>query len=129
MGNLVVVLILIVVIGGAIWGTVRRIRYGSSCCGEHDPAPKKIRVRDRNKKNYPFVYELSVDGMHCSNCTRRVENALNSRYGFWAVADLASRTVTLRTKSEVQEDVCSKIVSDAGYVLLNMKSIKNQEDI
>ncbi|MBO6194101.1 MAG: cation transporter [Clostridiales bacterium] len=106
MGNLVIGLILIVVIGGAIWGTVRRIRYGSSCCGEHDPAPKKIRVSDRNKKNYPFVYELSVDGMHCSNCTRRVENALNSRYGFWAVADLASRTVTLRTKSEVQEDVC-----------------------
>lgn len=129
MGDIVIILILIVVIGGAVWGTVRRIRHGSSCCGEHDPAPKKVRVSDHNEDNYPYEYELSVDGMHCSNCTRRVENAFNSQEGYWARADLSTRTVKLLSKSEVREDLCSWIVSDAGYTLLNMKTIKNREEI
>ena len=51
MGDLVIVLILIIVVGGAVYGTVRRIRHGSSCCGEHDPAPKKVKVADQNKNH------------------------------------------------------------------------------
>lgn len=129
MGNVFIILILIIVIGGAVWGTVRRIRYGSSCCGEHDPAPKKIRVSDRSKKNYPFVYELSVDGMHCGNCARRVENAFNLKEGCWAEADLANRMVTLRSKRSLDEEFCSSIVSGAGYTMLSMKNKKDQEGI
>lgn len=129
MGDLVIVLILIIVVGGAVFGTVRRIRHGSSCCGARDAAPKKVRVADHNRNNYPYEYLLSVDGMHCGNCTRRVENAFNRQDGYWARADLETRTVKLLSKSEVREDVCTWIVSDAGYTLLNMRTIKTQEDI
>lgn len=129
MGDIVIILILIVIVGVAVMGTVKRVRHGSACCGEHDAAPKKVRVSDHNKNNYPYAYEIEVDGMHCSNCTRRVENAFNSQEGYWARADLATRTVKLLSKSEVREDLCSGIVSDAGYTLLNMKTIKDQEEI
>ena len=49
MGNIIVYIIMILIIAGAVYGTVRRIRHGSACCGEHDPAPKKVKVSDRNK--------------------------------------------------------------------------------
>ncbi|MBR3532469.1 MAG: heavy-metal-associated domain-containing protein [Clostridiales bacterium] len=129
MGDIVIILILIVIVGVAVMGTVKRVRHGSACCGEHDAAPKKVRVSDHNKNNYPYAYEIEVDGMHCSNCTRRVENAFNKQDGYWAKADLADRKVTLMSKGEVREEVCTHIISDAGYTMLNMRNIKNQEEI
>ncbi len=123
MGSVIIYAVLILVIGLAVYGTVRRIRHGSSCCGEHDPAPKKVRVADRNKKNYPYVYELSVDGMHCANCARRVENGFNRQDGMWATADIGRKTVELICKSPADEDTCRKIISAAGYTMLRIRSI------
>ena len=123
MGKIVIYIILALVISGAVYGTVRRVRHGSACCGEHEAAPKKIRVYDTNKKNYQYLYELRVDGMHCSNCARRVENAFNSQDGLWAMADIGEKTVTLRSKKELDDPYCRDLVSGAGYTLLSMKQI------
>ena len=121
MGKIVIYIILVLIIAGAVYGTVRRVRHGSACCGEHEAAPKKIRVSDTNKKNYQYLYELHVDGMHCANCVRRVENAFNSQDGLWALADIGEKTVTLRSKKTLDDSYCRELVSGAGYTLLSMK--------
>ena len=123
MGNTIVIIILVLIVAFAVYGTVRRIRFGSSCCGEHDAADKKVRVRDRNKKSYPYTYVLGVDGMHCSNCARRIENAFNKTEGRWAEADVGRKEVILRTKREESERDLSGIVSGAGYTMLAFKRI------
>ena len=123
MGNTVVIIILLLIVAFAVYGTVRRIRFGSSCCGEHDAADKKVRVKDKNKKNYPYTYVLNVDGMHCSNCARRIENAFNKTEGRWAEADVGRKEVILRTKREESERDLSGIVSGAGYTMLAFKRI------
>lgn len=123
MGNIVVYIVLALIIAGAVYGTVRRARHGSACCGEREAAPKKVRVPDSNKKNYPYLYELRVDGMHCANCARRVENVFNSGDGMWASADIGEKTVTLRSKKVLDESYCRELVSDAGYIMLSMKEI------
>ena len=120
MGNIIVCIILILVIAGAVYGTVKRARHGSACCGEHDPAPKKVKVSDKNKNHYPFTYELSVDGMHCANCARRIENSFNSHESMWAKADIGRKSVELKSKKQVDENACRDIVSSAGYTLLRM---------
>jgi len=120
MGDIVIYIILLIVVSFAVYGTVRRIRHGSSCCGEHDPAPKKINAADRNRNHYPYVYELSVDGMHCANCARRVENAFNAHDGMWAKADIGSKTVELLSKNAADETWCRDIISKAGYTLLRI---------
>ena len=123
MGNAVIVAILILVIAAAVYGTVRRIRYGSSCCGEHDAADKKVRVKDKNKNNYPYVYMLGVDGMHCSNCARRIENAFNKTAGRWAVADVGKKEVLLRSKNSEEESDLAGVIASAGYTMLSCKKI------
>ena len=60
MGNVIVYIVLALVIAGAVYGTVKRVRHGSACCGEHEAAPKKIRVSDKNKKNYQYLYEYEL---------------------------------------------------------------------
>ena len=121
MGSMIVGAILVIIVAIAVYGTVRRIRYGSSCCGEHDPADKKIKVKDKNKANYPFSYSLKVDGMHCSNCALRIENSLN-RSGFrWARADVGNKTVSLLSKQEEDENELRNIIAQAGYTVLSIR--------
>ena len=117
MGDAVVIIVLLGIVALAVLGTIKRIRYGSSCCGEKTPPEKKVKVKDRNKASYPFVYRLKVDGMHCANCARRVENAINSLEGCWAVVDLGKKEVTLRTKRETTEQDMSAVIAKAGYTV------------
>lgn len=124
MGDAVVIIVLLGIVALAVYGTVRRIRYGSSCCGEKTPPPKKVKVKDRNKASYPFVYRLKVNGMHCANCARRVENAINSLEGCWAVVDLGKKEVTLRTKRETTEQDMSAVIAKAGYTVIAFTEIQ-----
>ena len=82
-GTIIVVALLVAVIGVAVFSTVKRIRYGSSCCGSKDPMPSKVKVKDKNKSHYPYAYLLKVDGMHCSGCVRRLENAFHKEEQFF----------------------------------------------
>ncbi len=124
MGTVVVLLILVAIIAFSVFGTIKRIRHGSSFCGERDPAPKKIKVSDKDKSHYPYAYELGIDGMHCSNCARRVENGFNKIPGMWAKADVSKKQVILMTKEQVEQNECFKIVSNSGYTLISFKKVR-----
>ena len=118
MGTIFIILVIIVIVFFAIKGTVKRVRHGSACCGERDAAEKKIQPADKDKSHYPYEYVLSVDGMHCSNCTRHVENALNSIEGVWATANLEKKSVTVLSKMELDSSDLESEVRDAGYTVL-----------
>ena len=120
MGTAIVIFVLAIIVVCAILSIRKRIKYGSSCCGGHDAAPKKIKVKDKNKAHYPYSYTLNVDGMHCSNCAHRVENALNSKEGVWATVKLENNTVLVRSKKQLEWTEISKIISDAGYTLIEL---------
>ncbi len=121
MENIIIVTVLILILAAAIYGTVKRIRFGSSCCGTKTPPEKKVKVKDRNKNNYPYRYILSVDCMHCSNCARRVENALNKTEGRWATVDLADKEVSLYSKHEETDRDLAGVIAASGYTMLSFK--------
>ena len=122
MGTVIITIVLIAIIIFAILSIIKRIKYGSACCGTHDAAPKKIRVKDKNKSHYPYSYTLTVDGMHCSNCARHVENALNTKEGVWATVKLENNTVLVRSKNPLEWDDLSPVISQAGYTLIKLIS-------
>lgn len=122
MGTIIVLLVLAIIVVCAILSIRKRIKYGSACCGTHDAAPKKIKVKDKNKAHYPYTYTLTVDGMHCSNCARRVENALNSKEGVWAKVNLENKSVLVRSKSELKGEDFSTLITKAGYTLIDFSA-------
>ena len=83
---------------------------------EHRESVEK--VKDKNEAHFPYTYTLIVDGMHCSNCARRVENALNSKDGVWATVKLENNTVLVRSKSQLEWAELSKTISDTGYTVI-----------
>ena len=120
-GTVVVVILLIAVIGVAVYSIVKRIRYGSSCCGSKDPMPPKVKVKDKNKSHYPYNYLLKVDGMYCSGCVRRLENAFHKEDGMWVTISLEKKEVLLRSKKELQKQDAGRVVSSAGYTMLSFE--------
>ena len=118
-GTLIVAILLVIVIGVAIFSTIRRINYGSSCCGEKDPMPAKIKVKDKNKSHYPYTYLIKVDGMHCSGCVRKLENAFHKEDGLWATVSLEKKEVLLRSKKELENRDMGRIVSSVGFTMLS----------
>ena len=122
MGTIIVLLVLAIIVVCAILSIRKRIKYGSACCGTHDAAPKTIKVKDKNKAHYPYTYTLTVDGMHCSNCARRVENALNVKEGVWAKVDLEKKSVLVRAKSQLKWEDFSTLINEAGYTLIEFSA-------
>lgn len=120
MGTIIVIIVLLVIVACAILSIRKRIKYGSSCCGSHDAAPTKIKVHDKNKAHYPYTYTLTVDGMHCSNCALRVENALNSIEGIWAKVNLENKKVLVLSKNKIEGEELSKAVAAAGYTVIDV---------
>ena len=118
MGTIFVSAVFLVIIAFAIKSVIHRIRHGSACCGERDAPEKKIQPSDKDKSHYPYKYILSVEGMHCSNCTRHVENALNSIDGLWATANLEKKSVTVLSKIELEAADLETEIREAGYTVL-----------
>lgn len=124
MSTLIICLILLVIIALAVKSIIHRIKHGSACCGERDSAPKKIKINDKNKSHYPYEYIMKIDGMHCSNCVRFVENALNAVEGLWTTVNLEKKEARILAKNQMEQKILEKIVLDAGYTPLSFETVK-----
>ena len=56
-----------------------------------------------------------MEGMHCQNCARRIENAFNAKEGFYAKVDLGKKTALVRSKREVPDEELKQVVRGLGY--------------
>lgn len=121
MPTVLIILVLIAICGYSLYSYLHKLRHGGGCCGEHDAAPKKVKVQDRNRANYPYSVRLRVDGMTCSNCVRRVENALNSLPGTWATVSLENHQAAVLLKQPPEADALRQAVRDAGYLVLSVE--------
>lgn len=121
MGTVIVGIVIALVCVYAIYSYGKKLRQGGGCCGTHDAAEKKVKVSDHNKEHYPYTVTLDIDGMTCSSCSRRVENALNEIGGVWAKVDLGAHKATVRLKQEPDEAVLRAAVQRAGYTVMSVQ--------
>ncbi len=101
-----------------------KIRFGGSCCGEHEAAPRKITPTDTDKTNYAHTYTLTIEGMVCGACLRRVENAFNSCDGFHASGELQNKTITLYTKASLTRKQAAEMLGGTTYTLVDLEEVK-----
>ena len=112
------IILLLVLLGGwAVYRIVRKTKKGGGCCGEHEESVKRVSVKDRTRSHYPYTLTLQIGGMTCDNCAARVENALNALPDTWARVDIADQKAVVLMKSEPAEKVLRHAVAAAGYTV------------
>ncbi|MCR5826586.1 MAG: cation transporter [Oscillospiraceae bacterium] len=102
----------------ALWQTIQRFRgkAKSSCCGTAEAVSVK-QVEDTDASHYPYRYCLSIEGMHCSNCAKNVENALNGMQGVWGRVNLGKAQADVLTKQPVAREAFADVLRRRDYVL------------
>lgn len=96
----------------------------SGCCGSGGDEVKRVRPLDRNVNHYPYVKVVQIDGMHCQNCAKRIENAFNTQDGFFAKVNLAKQRAIVRSKREVPDRELKQVVRNVGYSPVNVEDLK-----
>lgn len=121
--SIIIVLIAAAIVLYAIRGTILKIKgkSKSSCCGGSEVVSRK--VRDTDQSHYPYQYELTIDGMMCSNCARTVENALNKTSGIWATVDLGKKTAHILAKQKMTEEDCIATLEETDYQITGFQQI------
>lgn len=101
----------------AIRGTILKVKgkSKSSCCGTPEVISRQ--VDDTDESHYPYSYDLTIDGMKCSNCARTVENTLNRTDGVWAKVNLGKKEAHILAKHPMQQEDFSRAIAKAGYTL------------
>ncbi len=109
----------------AVYGTVQRVRgkSKSSCCGSAESVIPKP-VEDTDESHYPYKYNVSVDGMMCSNCAARVENAINKSGDNWAHVNLGRKRAEVLSKTEKTEDDFAAALKGTEYKVTGFEKIE-----
>ncbi len=121
--SIIIVLIAAAFVLYAIRGTILKIKgkSRSSCCG--GPEVVSHKVQDTDKSHYPYQYELTIDGMMCSNCARTVENTLNKTSGIWTTVDLGKKTAHILAKQKMTEENCIAALAETDYQITGFRQI------
>ena len=120
-----IIIVGIILIAYAVYGTVQQARgkSKSSCCGSAEsviPRP----VDDTDESHYPYKYFVSVDGMMCSNCAARVENAINKSGDNWSHVNLGRKRAEVLSKTEKTEDDFMKALKGTEYKVTGFEQIE-----
>lgn len=65
--------------------------------------------------------EIIIEGMSCSHCSGRVEQALNQMEGVQATVDLKRKIADVTITGEISDQQLQKAVEDAGYQVVEIR--------
>lgn len=121
----VCILIIIVFAVFVIKGYMKRLSRGF-CGSGNTEKYKKLRVKDKNKSHYSYTVILTVEGMVCGACAKKIENALNALEGIWATADVNTKQVLVRMKCHIREQLLRDTVNNIGaYTVMSISGTLN----
>ena len=118
--TVIICLVLLVIVIFAVRSYLKKLKSG--CCGSGGDEVKRVRPADRDVSHYPYAKMVTIEGMHCQNCARRIENAFNTRDGLYAKVDLGKRTALVRSKRQVPDEELKGIVRGLGYSPVEVRS-------
>ncbi len=117
MENVIIILILFVLVGGAVSYIIRAKRSGTKCigcpagggCSGKKIKKKKLSGRVVAKKI------IDISGMRCAHCVQSVTDSLNEIEGVSARVDLSKGCAVVSLDREIGEDVLARAVERVGF--------------
>ena len=88
-------------------------------CSDACPIGEPIKNEAEERKAMTKI--MYINGMMCSHCSARVEQALGELNGVSAKVDLKKKCATLTLSEDVSDDVLRETVERAGYKVVSIK--------
>ena len=112
LSNVIVIIILALIFGFALRGSIKHLKGEGGCCGGEQS------VKEPDKKLAGPVIKtkiFKIDGMHCENCAGRVKRGINSLDGVSARVNLRKKEAVVRYERDVADEVITKEIEELGY--------------
>ena len=125
MENIIAVLVLAVLIGGAAAYLVRAKRSGVKCVGCPAGGNCSSRHKKKKKKLTGAVIAkktIIISGMHCAHCVQSVTDSLNRIDGVSARVDFNKSCAEIFLDREVGEDILISAVEKEGFSVESIQS-------
>lgn len=76
--------------------------------------------RQTKQEEETMTKTLTIEGMMCEHCKKRVEDTLNAMEGVTAVeVNLAEKTAVVTLEKEVETSAFEQVITEAGYTLVS----------
>lgn len=118
--TLVILLILFVIVLFSIKSYMKKLASG--CCGGSDRV-HRVHAADGNPAHYAHHKVVTVDGLVCANCQKRVENAFNAQPGLLCRVNMEKKTADVYSKAPLEDAEIRRIVREAGYAALDIAAV------
>ncbi len=115
--NIVIILIVAVMLFLGIRHTISHFKGEGGCCGGGS-APKAI--KPKRIKNVIAKKTITIEGMKCSNCYIRVQNALNSIDGINAKVIGSRNQAVVKLGRDISDEQIKRVITDLGYSVVSM---------
>ena len=115
--NIIIGGIIAVILIVALMKSMKNFKGDAVCCGSDAGL-----VKPEKKKLDKVVTEkdMVIDGMTCSNCSARVENALNGIDSVKAKVNLHKKQAHIQMSEPVDDDILRLAVEKAGYKVVSI---------
>ena len=121
MTDIIILLIVAVIIGFALKGSIKHFKGEGACCG----GGGKGLIQGRGKKvlEHDKMGEiiLHIEGMHCDNCRRCVIRALKQIEGVSAEVNLKKKQAVVSYDRPVDERRLEQAVEHVGYTVSSVE--------
>lgn len=115
MSTVIICIVIAVICAYAVFSYAKKIKGG--CCGGGG-SDIRIKPDDTNTSHYPYMAIVHIDGMTCSHCKMRVENAFNNIDGCYAKVNLKKNFAEVLSKHPIDNESLRRIVEGAGYTFV-----------
>ena len=110
MENLVIILVVALALGYGVYATARHFKGKGGCCGGAGYRPRKKRLKAVLRQR-----KFLIQGMHCNNCKRRIEEAVNDLDGVAGRVSLKNGLLTVYYAQDVEDQVILAKIERLGY--------------
>lgn len=111
MADIIIVLIVIILLGLALKGSIKHFKGEGPCCGGGSGSSRKAKTKFLDG---PVIGRktLKISGMHCEHCANAVTNALD---GVTAKVSLKENRAEVSYDREIDLTDLKNAVKNAGY--------------
>lgn len=119
MADLIVVLVVIVLLGFALKGTVKHFKGEGPCCG----GGSAVKAAGEKKLSGPVIgtKTVRISGMHCDRCAESVTKAINKIDGASAKVSLKKETAVVSYDRKLDNGRLKEAVQKAGFDVVSIE--------